>query len=459
MASRKNDNFDVGIKKYMKFKPIDFDRVDGGFDGIYFDRRDNIVVFIKKTGEELKNNGLYLLQPNEGLSDWINNILKEMSDKYGKLYSELNLNVVNNIKQAISEEKFRVLFIYNFTKYETGNPNYIVSELKKDNTWHYENSFEYVKRVEEKLEIVESARKNRDEKEKQKYSRIIGLYREEDANYPTKNYLEKCFQNEFQEFLDISYKKMDYKKRFNILMMGIAREITAYSFVSYYLDNNQKKLIDGLYTRQRLISLMYVANKLDYSAHLYDLVYAVSINDKKLIEAFLKNLPGPFDDEFNKVWKILTKSLYLIFDKNKTQEKIDEVRDEIKRILELKSVQQYLKSFLKCFYDIINHDYDFFSEHVTDVLKSHDKIDSFYDRVGYVSLYSLAFYNLAYFDKDRKTPMPAEPVHPLWDSELWHEIIKDNQKREYIIDIEKVSPVLKRWMDTLPAKIDFEELG
>ena len=54
--------------------------------------------------------------------------------------------------------------------------------------------------------------------------------------------------------------------------------------------------------------------------------------------------------------------------------------------------------------------------------------------------------------------MPPEPNHKYWDSELWHEIIKPDQKREYIIDIVKVSPLLKKWMDELPEQIDLNEL-
>ena len=461
MTLRKNDTFDVGIKKYMKFKAIDFDRIDGGFGGIYFDRRDNIVVFIKKTGEELKNNGLYLLQPNEGSLDWVNKILNEMSDTNGKLYSESNSNVVNNIRQSIADEKFRVFFIYNFTKYETGNPNYIVSELKKDNIWHYEDSFNYVEPVKEEFPIIKSALKNIDKQSELLYSQILADYRKKDPSYPNIEYLEKVFKNELVRLYNF-YHTAGRTNNLGCGLMDTLRECNIFSLTSWFLDNNINRFLDGLYTYSRLFYINEILNKSNFNYYfLRNIFFSIAVNDQDVIRAYLIN-SWKFVKPTASVTNIITDSLKFVISNDKSTEEVSSTINEINRVIDLKNIGNYEKAFLECLKCVITHNYSNFENKIKIIFEIHKKqgwLSPFIDfSKTLICIPSLVLYNLAYFDKDRKTPMPAEPNHPLWDSELWHEIIKDNQKREYINDIEKISPVFKRWMDTLPAKIDLGEL-
>lgn len=428
----KDDDFDVVAKKYIKLKSVSME------NGIFKDEDNNLVLIIKKEGISKQGFGIDLLKDNEGSDDWAKEVL-------------LKASIINPIN-------FRIIIIYhnpNISGESYDMPNYNWSEYKND-VWKYIGSHEY--REKEKITIIKSAIKNINKQQELKYSRVLAIYRKKDPKYPTKIYLENILEKEFVDILDAYKRKIDYYWFLNMRLSFLSSQCENYSFISYYLNQNIKNLIDGLNTTFRLKYLTYIASPQKHSDHLPYFIYAVAINDEELIKAYLSNIPGPFDDEFNKVWKIMTKCIYSIFNENKDQEEINSIKKEITRLLELKSVQQYIKSFLKCFDDIISHDYNNFSEHLDQVLISNSKVDDFYNPIDWTSLYALAFYNMAYFDKDRKTGMPPEPEYSLWNSELWHEIIKDDQKREYVIDIEKVSPVLKKWIDELPEKIDFEEL-
>lgn len=283
-------------------------------------------------------------------------------------------------------------------------------------------------------------------------------------NFLTKEYLQNYFKNKFEYFLNI-YKKTNYTGGFGSILRGISIQCIECSLFNNYLNKNTIKVANGLYTFCRL-SYFYSQSLTLKSAgtdvaHIDYVLVTTAIYDQNLLQSYFNNKPGPFSKGRTES-NIIANSLYLIIDKNKTPEKINKTINEIDRVLNLKSVGKYEKSFLVCLKCIITNDYSEFLENINIILKLHKSTDNNYTfppTLKYtICLPAIAFYNLAYFDKDRKEPMPPEPDHQLWDSELWHEIIKDNQKREYIIDVEKVSPVLKRWMDELPEKIDLNEL-
>jgi len=301
-----------------------------------------------------------------------------------------------------------------------------------------------------------------------KIEEILNHYRiHSDKNYPSKEYLQNYFKNKFEYFLDIYNRKKNYIGCFYSSMKYVADECLEYSLFSNFLNKDSQKIVNSLYTSSRLRYLSELPLSFGFSgtdvAHIQEVFITAAINDQNLLQAYFKNKPGPFSKGRTES-NIIANSLYLIIDKNKTQEKIDKNINEINRVLKLKSVGKYEKAFLNCYKCIITHDYSDFLENINIILKLHKSKDNAYTFppiLKYtICLPVIAFYNLAYFDPARgNKPMPPEPDHKYWDSELWHEIIKDNQKREYIIDIEKVSPVLKKWMDELPGKIDFEELN
>ncbi|MDD4785460.1 MAG: hypothetical protein PHH12_03310 [Candidatus Shapirobacteria bacterium] len=284
-------------------------------------------------------------------------------------------------------------------------------------------------------------------------------------NFLTKEYLQDYCKNKFEYFLDI-YKRLNYTGSFGSILHEIATQCVNYSLYNNYLNKNTTELINGLCTFCRL-SYFYSQSLTLKSAgtdvaHIDFVLITAAVNDQDLLQAYLNNKPGPFSKGRTES-NIFANSLYLIINKDKAPEKINKTVNEIDRVLELKSVGKYEKAFLSCIKCIITHDYSNFLENINIILKLHKSKDgryTFHPILKYaICLPVIAFYNLAYLDKDRKTPMPPESDHPLWDSELWHEIIKANQKREYTIDVEKVSPVLKKWMDELPEKIDFQELA
>ena len=304
-----------------------------------------------------------------------------------------------------------------------------------------------------------------DKNNNKKIEELLALNKEHRGeNFLTKEYLQEYFKKEFEHYLDI-YKRLNYTGSFGSILNDISIECVENSFFNYYLNKNTTEVINGLYTFCRLTyfySLYFTLNSAGTDlAHIDFVLIAAAVNDQELLQAYFNNKPGPFSKGGTES-NIFANSLYLIIDENKTPEKVKNTVDEIDRVLNLKSVGKYEKAFLGCLKCVLAHDYSDFLENINIILKRHKSTDnrySFPPTLKYtVCLPALAFYNLAYFDKDRKTAMPAEPVLPLWDSELWHEIIKPDQKREYIIDVNKVSPVLKQWMDELPGKLDFEKL-
>ena len=424
-----NDNFDIVAKKYLKLKSVSLEY------GVFKDQNNNFVVIIKKEGDSKEGFGIDLLKDNEGSLIWAKEIL-------------LKASIVNPLN-------FRLIIIYHKTNFSGDNkwePNYIWSEYKNGD-WKYIGTHEY--REKEKTKSTEALMRD-----------ILDNYRKnEDPNYPSKEYLENFFKNKFEYFLDIYNRKKDYIYCFYFNMGHVADECLEYSLLSNFLKKDSKKIIDSFYTSSKLRYLSELPLPFSFSgtdvSHIKDVFIAVAINECKLLRAYFNNKPGPFSKGLTES-NIFANSLYLIIDNNKTPEKIKNTVGEIDRVLDLKSVGKYEKAFLNCLKCVITHDYDNFLENINIILKLHRSIDNRYTFppiLKYtICLPAIAFYNLAYFDKDRKTPMPPEPEHPLWNSELWNEIINGNQKREYIIDIEKVSPVLKKWMDELPEKIDFNEL-
>jgi hypothetical protein len=410
-----NDDFDVVAKKYLKLKSVSLE------NGIFKDKDDNFVVIIKKEGVSKEGFGVDLLKDNEGSVSWAKEILSKAS-------------IVNPIN-------FRRIIIYHNPNMsnEIRGTNYIWSEYKND-VWKYIGSHEYKKR--EKTIVY-----SKDEA----ISRWVDWKKEDiDENFYSIKYIEKVLVEKINGMPNDS-------TAFWLRVDKVANESLTFAIYKRLVDNDINILINGIYTYGRLVYLTYFSpiNNL----FIFDLVKATAIYDDKLIKAYIQNNLEPLNKTRPSYIKALSNGMYAFF-KNDSELK-KQSREEIKKVIDQKTIRRYDRAILKCLDNVIAQDYENFLEPINEILNLHNNQETSYNDQAFLNFFSLpvlAFYNMAYFDKERKTPMPPEPVNPLWDSELWHEIIKDGQKREYIIDIEKVSPLLKKWMDELPKKIDLNEL-
>lgn len=139
MNKMKNDDFDVVAKKKLKLTPVLFDKKENGFDGLFQDKNNNLVIIIKKHDNSVEGFGLDLLLDKEGSMDWVNKIITEMSSPDNNLYSELNAEVAKKIYQNLLDQKLRRILIY--CKIDT--PIFIMSECDQNEVWKYIDAVKY----------------------------------------------------------------------------------------------------------------------------------------------------------------------------------------------------------------------------------------------------------------------------------------------------------------------------
>lgn len=239
-----------------------------------------------------------------------------------------------------------------------------------------------------------------------------------------------------------------------------ADEIMDYAIYSRYINGNVEDLLNGIFTYGRLSYLGNIVKPFSYSGtdciHSRDILISAAGYDLPMLQAYLRAIPGP-PQKGHLLLKSLETGLYALISEEAQIKK--EAVVILTKAKETKVLGKWDKAVLSCIIAIITLNREAFSISLHDVLNLHARSSFTRGLLEHISFPAHTLYNFAYFAFEKGgLPLPEEPVHKYWDSELWNLVKTSGQKREYIIDIKKESPVLAQWMDELPTILDFNLL-
>lgn len=248
------------------------------------------------------------------------------------------------------------------------------------------------------------------------------------------------------------------------MMSLYAKELLNSIIYWAYIEKHENALFMGLHTIGRLAYVKYQLEWLAYPSVReegivdsgWHLTYALASYDKAVLEACIRNFRIANGTHYANAY--IHGLVALVEDRPGKQR--DNALTLINRVVAVKRWSIFDKALLRCMAAILTKDLDTFYASLKTVLDryGHKWNAMAWPQHGSVALMAHALYNSAYFSfaKVGLEP-PSEPVHKYWDHELWL-AVKERpngfKPGEYIIDIGKVSPMLERWMNELPATID-----
>ncbi|MBN1911961.1 MAG: hypothetical protein JW818_19725 [Pirellulales bacterium] len=238
---------------------------------------------------------------------------------------------------------------------------------------------------------------------------------------------------------------------------GLKSYFCDWCIVRRYLDDDLVQLRLGVDSSARLGFLMRIAGGEEYSggydcAHVFDLLLALVVEDKSVIDLFLNRFPAPFSSG-HPATVLLSNGLYSAL--NDDQEAFASLE---KRLREKKE-SRFFRAMYDCLLGIMAEDLSAVAASLGEMVKLNrrqEQLNSSMQKL--ICLTAHAFYNVC-----RRTCVTrgiAAPVIP--DESTWHgdfqELIQSSETENCFIELSSVNPVLARWLKELPATLNIEEL-
>lgn len=270
-----------------------------------------------------------------------------------------------------------------------------------------------------------------------------------------KNNISDRLNKNIQEFSDENYAKTEVVW----MLYFYAKLMIDYGVYQRITTNDPMFLVRGLYTYGRMKYLSNVVTPFEDFGFVNDVLDSLAANDKEVILAYVTNVPGP--EKVRCFGKILANCLYTAIKDDIAN--YPSTFEAIKKYAKSSDASKYDVALLEAVQAIILRDKSAFSQALEKIFYYHNYV--WRERNELLNGHGINFqahglFNLAKakFEQAGLGP-PDEPDNPHWDSDYYHTLLEIGDKpRSFIVDISKISPVMEKWLKTLPGKLDIEEL-
>jgi hypothetical protein len=229
--------------------------------------------------------------------------------------------------------------------------------------------------------------------------------------------------------------------------------------VRRFLDNDVLQLKIGVDTSARLGLLKRTVGGTERSggydcAHIFDLMFAIAVEDWPAVEVFLRRFPSPFKVGHPSTL-LLSNSLYAILHRDTSS------FAQFEADLRSRSERHFFRAIYDCLIGIMAGDGTLVAEAIGRMLKwnrRQDQLNSSMKKL--ICLYAHALFNLCVREfAARGTKTPTIPDALPWDGAFERFIHSDTAPRTpSLFDFSSVNPVLKGWVEDLPEVLTIDEL-
>jgi len=297
---------------------------------------------------------------------------------------------------------------------------------------------------------------------------IINLYSED---YFTERYIIRYLKDLISEATANRYRRkikeniqnlnndFNTKSGVHFMFYRCAKLMIDYGVYQRITTNDPMFLVRGLYTYGRMKYLSNVVTPFEDFGFVNDVLDSLAANDKEVILAYVTNVPGP--EKVRCFGKILANCLYTAIKDDIAN--YPSTFEAIKKYAKSSDASKYDVALLEAVQAIILRDKSAFSQALEKIFHYHNYV--WRERNELLNGHGINFqahglFNLAKikFEQAGLGP-PDEPDNPHWDSDYYHTLLEIGDKpRSFVVDISKISPVMEKWLRTLPGKLDIEEL-
>lgn len=301
---------------------------------------------------------------------------------------------------------------------------------------------------------------------------VMDLY---SKDYFTERYIIRYLKEDIPKGVSYRYQRKikeniqdlnnDYRSKSTVSFMfkHCAKLMIDRGVYQRIMTNDPMLLVRGLYTYGRMEYLHNIVKPFEDShsdcAHANDVIDSLAANDKEVIQAYITNIPGPA--KVSCFGKILANCLYTAIKDDINN--YSPTFEAIKKYIKSSDASKYDTALLEAVQAIILRDKSAFSQALEKIFHYHNYV--WRERNELLNGHGINFqahglFNLARakFEQAGLGP-PDEPDNPHWDSGYYHALLKIGDKpRSFVVDIAAISPVMEKWLTTLPGKLDIEEL-
>lgn len=224
-----------------------------------------------------------------------------------------------------------------------------------------------------------------------------------------------------------------------------------------FVQNDVSELRRGVQTAARLGLLMRVAGGTDYSggydcAHVFDLVLALAVDDKPLVNAFLNHFPAPFRSG-HPATVLMSNGLYAVLRDDRT------TFISLEQSIRDKSERNFFRAMFDCLLGIMADNVTQVEASIGEMVKwnrRQEQLNSSMQKLTCLTAH--AYYNVC-----RRVFVPrgiAPPVIPdesTWDGEF-QDSVQTSEVGASFFDFSPVNRLLARWLQELPEKVALEDL-
>lgn len=244
------------------------------------------------------------------------------------------------------------------------------------------------------------------------------------------------------------------------LLAGSLHHLKSYfcdrGIIDRFLKNDVAELRTGVGTAARLGLLMRVAGGTEYSSydcpHVFDLILALAVDDKPLVNAFLNHFPAPFQSG-HPATVLMSNGLYAVLRDDRT------TFVGLEQNIRDKSERNFFRAMFDCLLGIMADSPSQVEASIGEMVKWNRRQEQLNSSMQkFTCLTAHAYYNLC-----RRVFVPrgiAPPVIPdesTWDGEF-QESVQTSEAGASFFDFSPVNRLLARWMQELPAKVTLEDL-
>jgi hypothetical protein len=245
------------------------------------------------------------------------------------------------------------------------------------------------------------------------------------------------------------------------LLAGYFHDLRSYfcdrGIIRRFLDDDVSQLRMAVDTAARSGLLMRAAGGTAYSGgcdclHVFDLLLALAVEDKPLVNAFLNHYPAPFRSG-HPATVLLANALYAVLREDRT------TFANLERRIRDKSESNFFRAMFDCLLAIMADDVSLVAKSIAEMAKLNRRqtqMNSSMQKL--ICLTAHAYYNACgrVFLRRGIAP-PAIPDESSWDGEF-QELVQTSETNASFFDFSPVNRLLARWMLELPATITLEEL-
>lgn len=227
--------------------------------------------------------------------------------------------------------------------------------------------------------------------------------------------------------------------------------------IDRFLKDDVVELRRGAATAARLGLLVRVAGGTEYSggydcAHVFDLILALAVDDKPLVNAFLNHFPAPFRSG-HPATVLMTNGLYAVLRDDRT------AFASLEQSIRNKSERNFFRAMFECLLGIMADSASQVETSIGTMVKWNRRQEELNSSMQKrICLTAHGYYNVCrrIFTQRGVLP-PVIADESTWDGEF-QELVQSSESGATFFDFAPVNRLLARWMQELPANVALEDL-